>query len=332
MTKAKILAGDVGGTKTRLALYGEEKGGLVVPENMESYPSAQFGRLAEIVDDFLAKHQVSVERACFGVPGPVIDGRAKTTNLPWQLDETSLGRDLNIAQVKLVNDLAATTASLPYLDAEVFKTLHGKDLPDWHDCICAVLAPGTGLGQAYLWCEGDRRHAFATEGGHVDFAPNSDLEVELYQYLQKKFGHVSYERAVCGPGLVNIYEFLKYTGKAPEPPQLRERLENADDRAVVISDAGLAEEFEICVQTLDVFASVLGAQAGNMVLNLLATGGVFLGGGIPPKLIKKLSDGTTVKAYLAKGRLSRLVEATPLFVIEDDRAALHGAAHLAQEM
>jgi glucokinase len=322
-----ILAGDTGGTKTRLALY-QIKDGNLVRRCIETFVSSAYSGLAELAVKFLKKHNVSVDKACFGVPGPVINGVAQTTNLPWILKENDIARALNIPRIKLVNDLVATTAAVPHLPPDRLHILHKGRETDWQDSMCAVLAPGTGLGQAFLQCKSGQFQVFASEGGHVDFAPTNEIEVELFQYLKTKFERVSYERVLCGPGLVNIYTFLKDTGYAPEPPELSRRLQE-EDAAAVISAAGQAGEFEICVKALDIFASVLGAQAGNLALTLMTTGGVFLGGGIPPKIVNKLADGTTVAAYLNKGRLSDLVKSTSLGVILDDHAAVLGAAHLA---
>lgn len=325
-----ILAGDTGGTKTRLALYQMRERRLV-RQHIEAFVSSDFKGLAEVAQEFLNKYNVSVDKACFGVPGPVIMGVVQTTNLPWTLTEDEISQALNIPKLKLVNDLVATTASLPYLSPDKLHVLHQGQKTDWQDTMCGVVAPGTGLGQAFLRCESGQFNVFASEGGHVDFAPSNEMEVELFRYLKSKFGHVSYERLLCGPGLVNIYTFLKDTGVASEPSDLRKRLQD-DDPAAVISTAGQTGEFEICVKALDIFASVLGAQAGNLVLTLMATGGVFLGGGIPPKILRKLTDGTVVAAYLNKGRLSGLVKNTSLYVILDDHAAVLGAAHLAAKL
>ncbi|MFQ5677584.1 MAG: glucokinase [bacterium] len=191
-----------------------------------------------------------------------------------------------------------------------------------------MLAPGTGLGQAFLISSAGKSQAYPTECGHIDFAATTDLEIELLQYLRRKYGRASYERILCGPGLVNLYEFFKESKQAPEPPALKERLQN-EDPATVISSAGQAGEFEICVEALNMFVSILGTLAGNLVFSFLATGGVYLGGGIAPKMLAKLAEGLLVERYLNRGRLSYLVEKTSLAVIKDDHAALLGAASIA---
>jgi len=324
-----ILAGDTGGTKTRLALY-EQIDGKFIRQQTETFASPDFPSLEEIIRTFLAKNHVSVKQACFGVPGPVVDGRAVSTNLPWLTDERHITKTLGITSVRLVNDLVATTSSLPFLNPEDLLTLH-QGLRTGKETTFGVVAPGTGTGVGILYNHGGQYLPLPSEGGHADFAPNTPLEIELLKYLLKKFGRVSYERVLSGPGLANIYNFLKDTGVAPEPPELAQRLRN-ENPASVISSTGQSGEFEICVIALDIFASVLGAKAGSLTLTMLATGGIYLGGGIPPKITQKLLDGTTVKAFLNKGRLSDFVKSVPLYVIRDDHAALLGSAYLASRL
>ena len=324
-----ILAGDVGGTKARLALYQLEDGKLM-RQQMETFVSRDFASLEDIIRTFLCKNSCSPAKACFGVPGPVMKGHAQVTNLPWLLDEARIAAGLSISSFKLLNDLVATAMAIPLLAQDGLVTLH-KGEPVDEGATCAVLAPGTGLGMAFLHNDSGRCRALASEGGHVDFAPTTEVEIKLLKYLKAKFGRVSYERVLSGPGLVNIYNFLKESGFAPEPPELEKRLQR-EDPAAVISTAGEGGQYELCVKALDIFASILGSQAGNIVLATLATGGVYLGGGIPPKICEKLQDGTTVSAYLKKGRLSELVKATPLYVILNDHAALLGAAYFASTL
>jgi len=324
-----ILAGDTGGTKTRLALY-ELDGAKLHRQTTETFVSRDYPGLEEIVDVFLDRNRATVKAACFGVPGPVVNGAAKTTNLPWQLQEEKIAQTVGINAVRLVNDLVATTAAIPHFSPDELFTLYEGSLES-EKKICAVLAPGTGLGQAFLFRDNGHYHVIASEGGHSDFAPTNELEIELLHYLKKKFEHVSYERVLCGPGLHNIYNFLKNSERALEPAELAIRFAGKDPSAVIAA-AGLAGEFDICAKALDIFASILGAQAGNLALTLLATGGVYLGGGIPPKILPKIKEGATVASYLDKGRLSDVVKKTPLYVIRDDHAALLGAASLAMEM
>ncbi|NDC37582.1 MAG: glucokinase [Proteobacteria bacterium] len=327
-----ILAGDIGGTKTRLALYAaHSSGGDGVPLQqvaLKQYRSSDAPGLAAIIKDFLSNQRGAIAAACFGIPGPVVDGMVRTPNLPWLLSERELSGELGIPRLKLVNDLVATTASVPHLGPEGLITVHPGS-PKGSATTRAVLAPGTGTGQGYL-CEVNGRFIpFASEGGHTNFAPTTELEDRLLVYLRAKVkGRVSVERILCGPGLVNIYEFLKYSDLAQEPEELKSRF-GSTDAAAIISAAGLAGEFDICVQSLDMFAHILGSYAGDLVLTYMATGGVYLGGGVPPKIAPKLLTGTLLSGYLNKGRLTDVVKSTPLFIIKDDHAALLGARSIA---
>jgi glucokinase len=330
-----ILAGDVGGTKTRLGIYdysGNAQFKRTVVERFESTATASF---EEIALTFLKKNGLAgkdIAACCFGVPGPVVNGTVKLTNLPWVLDEKKIASTLGIAKTFLANDLEATISAAPTFCPEDLVVLHpGKE--DRNKNVFAILAPGTGLGQGYLIKTRDNRyHAFPSEGGHVEFAPKTELEFDLLKHMQRKLKkRVSIERVLCGPGLVNIYTFLRDHGYNDEPPELKQEL-SAKDAAAAIAKSGLAGEYEICVKALDMFASLLGSQAGDVVLSYLSTGGMYLGGGIPPKILPKLLEGGLVEAYLKKGRLSPLVEATPLYVIKDDHAALLGAATLAASL
>ncbi len=324
-----ILAGDVGGTKTRLASYILEDGKLK-RQDLERYDSTAFPSLLAIIETFLKKRDLKVEAACFGVPGPVIEGRVKLPNLPWEMSEQSLSQSLKVNKLRLVNDLVATAAAVPHLGPSDIVTLYpGGEQRDRR--VFAVVAPGTGLGHAFLLNQDGRYHVISSEAGHMDFAPTDDTQVALLEYLEKKFKRVSVERVVCGPGLKNIYEFLRDTGRAEETPELRARFENEDDSAV-ISQTGLDGSAAISVQALDIFISVLGSHAGNVVLMTMATGGIFLGGGIPPKIVKKFSDPLFFKNFTAKGRFEAVVAATPVHLIADDHAAVIGAASIASQL
>jgi glucokinase len=330
-----ILAGDVGGTKTRLALYEPSAPGERAarePLVMAIVSSTSAPSLEQIVQGFLEHNQAvgRIEAACIGIPGPVVHGTVRATNLPWMLAERTFGEKLEIAKVRLVNDHAATAAALPVLGADDVITLHpGRE--DRERRVFAVLAPGTGLGQAYLVLGSDGRyHPFPSEGGHVEFAPKDELEFQLLGYLKTKLGkRVSIERVLSGPGIMNIYSFLRDRSYGEETEMLREEIAAAATPAAVVTDHGMAGTYRICEKALDVFARLLGSQAGDVVLTYLSTGGLFLGGGIPPKIEAKLKEGGTVEAYLRKGRLSPLVEMTPLQVIKDDRVGLLGAAAIA---
>jgi glucokinase len=299
---------------------------------MEVLESSSAPALEEIVRGFLERNPIKgrIEAACIGVPGPVLAGSVRATNLPWLIDETAFGKKLSIPKVRLVNDHAATAAALPLLAPEDLITLHpGREERERR--VFAVLAPGTGLGQAYsvLGTDG-RHHPFPSEGGHVEFAPKDDLEFELLNYLRDKLRkRVSIERVLSGPGIMNIYSFLRDRSYCEEPRALHEEITAAPVPAAVVTAHGLRGAYAICGKTLDIFSRLLGSQAGDVALTYLSTGGVFLGGGIPPKVAAKLQEGGTVAAYLHKGRLSPLVEMTPLHIINNDRAALLGAAAIA---
>ena len=337
-----ILAGDVGGTKTRLAICQLENG-RIIRQQTDTFVSRDYSCLEEVVQDFINKYGVSVTKSCFGVPGPVVNGEAKATKLPWHFKEERISSELNIPTVKLVNDLVATAAAVPHLMPEDLYVLYEGEPQSStaegqsqnsgsgnKEDVIGVLAPGTGLGQAYVYTNAGQRYIMASEGGHADLAPTNEQEAKLFQYLMSKHDHVSYDRVLSGPGLNSIYTFLKETGFASEPPELEKRLRE-EDPGKVITTTGKTGEYELCAEALNIFASILGAQAGNMVLNLLATGGIYLGGGIPAGIYEKLADGMTVNSYLKKGRLSYLVEKTPLYVILDDHTALLGAAYIASE-
>ncbi len=331
----KILAGDAGGTKTRLALYRVSN--LIARDSFKctavtDFESGSEGSLEAIVRAFLEMHDCvgRVRAACIGVPGPIVHGTVRATNLPWQIEEKAFAADLGIAAFKLVNDHVATAAAMPLLGPDDTAVLH-PGLEDREKRVFALLAPGTGLGQAYLLLDEHGRHRpFPSEGGHVEFAPRDELEFDLLKYLRGKLGsRVSIERVLSGPGLVNIYTFLRDRSYCEEPDSLREETAASRQPAAVISGHGISGRYPICVRALDIFAGLLGSRAGDVVLTYLSTGGIYLGGGIPPKILGKLREGKTVEGYLRKGRLSPLVESTPLRVILDDRAALLGAASIA---
>ena len=320
-----ILAGDIGGTNTRLAFFTVEENRLISVIE-ETFPSRIHSGLAEIVEQFLSAHKLSPAIACFGIAGPVKNGRGETTNLPWIVDARLLINELRIPTVLLINDLEATAYGVTILEPTELAVLN-TGAPDAVGN-AAVIAAGTGLGEAGLYWDGQRYHPFATEGGHTDFAPRSPLELELLRFLLAKFERVSYERVLSGPGLVNIYQFLRETGRGDEPAWLAEEL-RLHDPAAVITQAALAERSALCTQALDLFVSIYGAEAGNLALKMMATGGVFIGGGIAPKILPKLMTPTFMQAFLTKGRMRPVLEATPVRVILHGQTALWGAARCA---
>lgn len=320
-----ILAGDIGGTHTRIAFFREE-GDRLLSVREETFPSRTHSGLAEIVQQFLSAHKLSPAIACFGIAGPVKNGRGETTNLPWIVDAKLLSNELAIPTVLIINDLEATAYGVTILEPTDWAVL-STGSPDAVGN-AAVIAAGTGLGEAGLYWNGQSYRPFATEGGHTDFAPRLSLEIELLQFLLARFDRVSYERVLSGPGLVNIYQFLRETGRGDEPTWLAEEL-RLQDPAAVISQAALAERSALCVQALDLFVSIYGAEAGNLTLKMMATGGIFIGGGIAPKIAPKLMTPTFMQAFLTKGRMRPVLEATPVRIILHGQTALLGAARCA---
>ncbi|MFC1848641.1 glucokinase [candidate division CSSED10-310 bacterium] len=321
-----VLAGDIGGTNIRLALYRYEQGTLL-EQRREIYATGDFSRFEEVVALFLKQTDFSTLDACFGVPGPVIDGKACTPNLAWVFEERQIAQTLGLASLTLVNDLVVLANALPYLTEDELLCLHAG-VAENKAGIRALLAPGTGLGQAFISSTARGDHVFSSEGGHVDFAPTTEIETELLCFLHKRLDRVSYEHILSGPGLVNIYSFLKDKQRS-EGPGVEPDEDVEYPTPEVISHNALFGLDPFCVQALDIFASALGSQAGNLVLTLMAMGGVFIGGGIATKIQQKLVDGTVVASYLDKGYMSLLVRQTPLYLILDSTAALKGAASIA---
>lgn len=324
-----ILAGDVGGTKTLLALY-ECSGKDLVELKSKRYVSRDFENLETIVKDFLDDQLITPSSAAFGIPGPVENGKVKSTNLPWIIDEKVLSKHTNIPKVKIVNDLEATAFDIPYLKQDEIILI--KDgLKEKRSERYVVVAPGTGLGQAFLVCEGNKKIVLASEGGHADFAPTNEVEKELYVYLSKKFDRVSYERVISGSGLPNVFDFLVECGYGGFTDETFERM-LLEDKATVITEMALNQKDPICAKALDIFVSVLGSYTGNMVINLLATGGAYLAGGIPYKILSKLKSNIFIDGFINKGRLKKVVESTPVFVLNHNNAALNGASKIALEL
>ncbi|HEY0545093.1 MAG TPA: glucokinase [Pyrinomonadaceae bacterium] len=322
-----ILAGDIGGTKANLALYEvEAEGGLALIDE-HRYVSHDYESLELLIEEFIKGHDRRLQAACFGIPGAVIDGEAKLPNLPWMVSRNKLAAALNLNEVHLLNDLEATAHGIGALDSTQLVTLNEGEADGRGNL--ALIAAGTGLGQAALFRDGARYHVAASEGGHADFAPRNKLEMELLSYLLTRHQRVSYERVLSGPGLVNVYNFFKESGHAAVPAWLAEALAASGDHAQTIAVAALEEKAELCVRALDLFVTIYGAQAGNLALTFKATGGVYVGGGIAPKIISKLCDGLFMKAFREKGRLAPLVAATPVHVIMNPKTALIGAAHYA---
>ncbi len=324
-----ILAGDAGATKTELALFSNKNDKLEKIIS-QKFSSSDFSSLDDIVRAFLKDKNHKIDSACIGVPGPVFGGKAKSTNLDWLLDEKILSSKLNLKFFKLANDLEAMAESVASLDKGKLTTIYkGAGSPKEGNKV--LIAPGTGLGQAAIVCKDGKNIIVSSEGGHTDFAPQSDIEIELLIYLKKKLGHVSYERVASGEGILNIFEFLYDTGFSIVDERILMRIKN-EDAAAVISDEGLTKNCKLCEKAIAIFASVSGAQAGNMVLNYNATGGVYLGGGIPLKIPQVFKSKIFKASYLNKGRMSYMTAMTPIHMIMDESAGLLGAAVLAQQI
>jgi len=321
-----FLAGDIGGTKTNLAIYAWSDDRLVSQKNA-SYPSKGHATLAELVRAFLAEAATTVTHACFGVAGPVRDGVVRVTNLPWVVDAAALQAELKFQNVSLLNDLEANAYGIRTLQPDELLSInpHGDPRQVGNQ---ALIAAGTGLGEAGLMWDGLTHRPFSSEGGHSSFAPNDSTGDELLAYLRKEHGHVSWERVLSGMGMRNLYGFFRQRSGKPEPDWLAEELRNGDLGAVV-SQAGLAGKDPVCVETLDCFTRNYGAEAGNLALKMLAMGGVYIGGGIAPKMLPKMQSDIFLNAFCEKGRLSPLLKSTPVYVILNDKTALQGAAWFA---
>jgi len=323
-----FLAGDIGGTKTNIGLFepGKRRPRL---KTMRTYASRDAKGLETILEHFAKKHALSPASAAFGIAGPVVSGRSRTTNLPWVVSETRIRNYFGWKKVRLLNDLAATALSVPFLHGNQICPLN-QERGQRHGPI-GVVAPGTGLGEALLVYQDHHYVPISSEGGHVDFAPRTEEEVSLWHYLHGQFGHVSVERVLSGQGLVNIYQWLKNSGRYQEPGWFKERIETMDP-AKTITDAALTNGLPLCRRALNHFVSVLGAVCGNLALTAMITGGVYLGGGIPPKILPALKEDLFLKAFTSKGRFQGFLEKIPVRVILDSKAALLGAAISAEEM
>jgi glucokinase len=320
-----ILAGDIGGTNARLAYFQPQNGHLhLVSER--TFPSREHSELGEIVVQFLDDSGAHPDAACFGIAGPVRNGRVDATNLPWAIDQSRLAKQIHLPATLLINDLEASAWGIGALAAADLVALNHVSGPAIGNQ--AVIAPGTGLGEAGLFWDGSRHHVFACEGGHTDFGPQGDLQIELVRFLQARFGHVSYERILSGPGLVNVYEFLRESGCGSESPEFAVVLKNSDP-AAAISRAALDGTQPLAEKALDLWISVYGAEAANLALKVMATGGLFLAGGISPKILAKLKGPLFMESFLAKGRLRALVEQIPVQVVTNEKAGLLGAARCA---
>jgi glucokinase len=320
-----ILAGDIGGTNTRLGIFTATRGPNH-PLVTRKYPSRAYDGLEEVVRHFMGTYDVVVQRASFGVAGPIKDNRSAITNLSWVIDGDALGRTTGIGDVALLNDLEAMAYAIPNLDAAMLETINpGVPVTE---CVKALIAPGTGLGEVFLtWC-GGRYRSHGSEGGHTEFGPRNALEMALLDYLLQFHEHVSYERVCSGMGLPNLYAFLRDTGRCPEPPGFARRLARAADPTPVIVNAALDDpkNHSICVAALKLFTAILGAEAGNLAMTVSAYSGVYIGGGIPPRIADYIRSERFLAAFQNKGRLRRMIAGIPIYLVTHPDTALMGAA------
>ena len=322
-----ILAGDIGGTKTNLAYFAADSQTLT-PTLVKSFPSQQYKTLNEVLQRLLSEHPAEITAAAFGIAGPVVNGRSKLTNLGWEVDVHEVAALLKLNSVGLINDLQATAYGTLRL-SEQEKLVLNIGVPQPRAPI-AVIAAGTGLGEGALIWDGRRYRSIPSEGGHSDFGPRNELEIDLLRFLLKKFERVSYERIVAGPGFVSLYEFFRSRVSYPEAQWLKNKMANGDPAAIV-SQAGIEGTDQVCVDVVKMFASLYGAEAGNLALKILATGGVYVGGGIAPKILPMIKR-YFMEAFTTKGRYSNLMRQMPVYVVLNDKAALVGAAHYALVM
>ena len=315
-----VLAGDVGATKTNLALFKmNQKNAKVLKEG--NYKSQKYKSITEITSNFL-EGQPQPAACCIGVAGPVFDGKVKLTNLSWEMDSKEIAKQMGLAKIHLINDLEATAYGLAMLGNEDTVTVHkGSDTPSGN---AAIIAPGTGLGEAGIYFDGKIYHPFATEGGHCDFASRDKLDFELYEYLQNKFGHVSYERVICGPGILNIYQFLKENNRLDEPAWVTDTIKQGDAAAEISKHT---DQSALCDKTMQLFIRFLAFESANLTLKMKATGGLFIGGGIAPQLIPLFKKYHFNDSFKDSGRMSQLLEKVTVSIILNTKTALLGAAY-----
>lgn len=322
-----LLAGDIGGTKTVLALFSVQDDIKDIqrhPILERTFPSQQYQSLEVIIEEFLADCSHEVSGSSFGVAGPVVSGRAQVTNLPWLIDALAIGKRFGF-DVHLLNDLESIATAVPHLRPDDLITInHGEAVPGG---AIGVVAPGTGLGEGFLVWNGQRYTAHPSEGGHTAFGPTTPEQLDMLNYYLPRMGHVSYERVCSGIGIPNIYTFFRETGRYEEPEWLRRQLDEASDLTPVIIRAAVSNEADICVATLRMFMEILGDEAGNLALVVLATGGIYLGGGIPPRILPQLQSGPFLKFFKDKGRFSEMIGRIPVHVIYNPKTALYGAAY-----
>lgn len=322
-----ILAGDIGGTKTNLALF-EQVNETIVVHAQEQFASRDFAHFSDVIAAFEQNcADVSIDAACFGIAGPVIEGRCRTTNLPWDISTSELQKDLGITKVRLLNDLEATAYGMLYLDEEEFVTLN----PNGRKTAAnrAVIAAGTGLGEAILFFDGEQYHPIGSEGGHSDFAPLTPQQDQLLMWMRNRYpGHVSFERILSGPGVYILYEFLAESGFAPQP-QTMLHLTQDQDKSAMVSECALKQNDPLCLEALRLFCEIYGQEAGNLALKSMSLGGVYIGGGIAPKILPVLTNNHFMNGFTCKGRFGGMLRGMEVKVSLNAETALLGAAHFA---
>ncbi len=323
-----LLAGDIGGTKIHLGLF-EADGQALIPQRDQIYPTRDYPSLNAVVAQFLGS-ATRLSAACFGIPGPIIGHVSRPVNVPWEIDERIVGHALGDIPTRLINDLEATAWGTFHLRAEELVLLQAG-AAGGAPANRVVIAAGTGLGEAGLVATPHGWEAIASEGGHADFAPRGAEQIRLLEFLQREFEHASFERVLSGPGLHNIYRFLMSESDEREPEWLVAQM-RAEDQSAVISQIGLAGKFRPCARALEIFVEIYGAEAANLALKYLALGGVYIGGGIAPKILPALQKGGLIRAFLEKGRLRPTLEKIPVYVCLNENTALIGAAHAAASM
>ncbi|SDE43350.1 glucokinase [Pricia antarctica] len=320
--KGVVLAADVGGTKTDLALFKIKDGELILLKE-NSYPTKTHKSFVEIVHKFQNGDLPSIDGVCLGVAGPITQGKVHGTNFPWDIDSEEISKELHIPSISLINDMEANAYGLAALQEKDFETLkYGPNIPG----NAALISPGTGLGEAGLFWDGSHYHPFATEGGHCDFSPRNDSDIEIWQYLLQKYGHVSWERLISGPGIYDIYLLLRRVSGEKEPQWLKGKMAK-DDPSAVITETALENNDSVCVETLELFIRFLAIEAAQLALKFKATGGVYIGGGILPKIIKRMNREIFYGNFVQSGRLNSLLQMVPVKVILNEKTALLGAAY-----
>lgn len=321
-----ILAGDIGATHTRLAGFNSD-GNKLVSVAEQVYQTQKHQSLPQIISEFIRTEGIPVTQACIGVAGPVRGGKSKPSNFPWVIDARELAALLRLGSVGLINDLEAYAYGIDALHSADFITLsEGDGNPEGN---MAVISATTGLGEAGLYWDGFRHHPFACEGGHADFAARNELEVDLLKYLLARYEHVSWERVLSGPGIKNIYDFLRDSRRAEEPAWLKDQIGQSPDPPALISQLALEKKAPICEQALDIFVSAYGAETGNCALKFMSTAGIYIGGSIAAKVVPKMKEPAFMDAFLSKGRMRSLLEDIPVKIVLNDNAGLIGAARCA---